>query len=379
MRELVEVREYPYLSELTSLLLGYNICFLDASSETSVALRLLPGIAGAGTAVITLHPSPSADLILQCLRRGAADVLAFPTDAGQLQSVLDKAAARTYFTANPVRPAGAIYSVMAGKGGSGSTTTATHMALCLAEARPKKTLLVDMDGIGGTVAFLLKQRPKFSLRDVVTHVSRIDEDLWRTMIVRLESLDVLLAPSDPVLFEMPETRLLGLVDFWRSVYDCVILDLPSCYSELSTRAACISDLLLLVSTCELTAIHSTARTISYLEQNGVRPKSIKLVLNRDQQGRLWHETLGETLGDRVLGCITAAETVLKKSVLDGSPVRSASKYGADIAAIASQVTGWPIAQSPAGATKLRSMRFLSRLRARSAGRACPLEQLGSPV
>ena len=367
MREVVEVHEYPYLSDFTSLMEGCDICFLDASSDTSVALRLLARIAGASVSTIILHPSPQADLTLQCLRRGAADVLAFPREVGQIQSMLDKVAARTYFNANPVRPAGAIYGVMAGKGGSGSTTTATHMALCLAEARPNKTLLVDMDGLGGTIAFLLKQRPKFTASDVFSDVAKIDEDLWRTMVVKIGSLDALFAPSEPALLEIPETRLLGIVDFWRAVYDCVILDLPSCYSEIGVRLARIVDLLLLIASCELTAVHSTVRTISYLEQNRVKPETIKVVLNRHQPGALWSHTLDAMLGDRVLGNISEAGAVLKGSVLDGAPVRSTSRYTADIAAIARQVTGWPIALPHKETIKMRGLRFFGKLGARSTG------------
>jgi Flp pilus assembly CpaE family ATPase len=364
IHEVVEVREYPYLSELDSLVSACGICFLDASSDTSIALRILARMAGTSISVIILHSSPDADLIVHCLRRGAADVLRFPADIGQLQSMLDRAAARKYFNSNPVRPVGAMYGVMAGKGGCGSTTTATHMALCLAEARPRKTLLVDMDGIGGTVAFLLQQKPKFSVRDVFADAARMDEDLWRTMVVKIGSLDVLLAPAEPVLLEIPETRLLGIIDFWRSVYDCLILDLPSCYSEISAAVARLADLLLLIATCELTAIHSTMRTISHLEQNSVRPKSIKVVLNRHRPGGLWSDTLDARLGDRVLGNIGEAEAVLKGSVLDGTPVQSRSRYAADIAGIVRQVTGWPIALPQKGTPKTSGGRLFSKLGAR---------------
>ena len=362
LREVVRLREYPPVCDISSLLSGCDICFLDASSEISIALRLLARIARTNISVIILHPRPDADLTVECLRRGASHVMAFPGEKGQLQSMLDHIAARRYYSSQPARLPGAVYGMMAGKGASGSSTTATQLAMRLAEARPRKTLLVDLDGISGSVAFLLRQTPAFSVMDLASDLTRIDEDLLKNMVVGVGALDVLFAPARPISFHIPVNDFLRIIEFWRSVYDCVILDLPSCYSEFSIALARSADLLLLIAACELSAIHSTVRTISYLEQCGVRSMEIKVVLNRYRQAELPSKSLDAALGRKVFAHIGEAGKMLQRAVLDGVPVSPTSAYACDIAGLAQQLTGWPIAMPRRTRRKLGPLKLLRKLR-----------------
>lgn len=362
LREVVRLREYPPPCDIGSLLTGFQICFLEASSDASTALWLVSRIARANISVIILHPCPETNFTLECLRRGACHILTFPIEKKQLQSTLDDVAARRYYTSQPVWVPGAVYGVMGGKGGSGSTTTATHLAVRLAEARPRKTLLVDFDGISGSIALLLRQTPTFSIMDLSANLSRIDEDLLKNMVVKVGPLDVLFAPTKPVCFHIPGSDLLRIIDFWRSVYDCVILDLPSYYSELSVALAQNSDALILVTSCELSAIHSTIRIISYLAQCGVKSTAIKVVVNRYRPSELPWKSLDAALGHEVFGRICEAGKMLQNAVLDGVPVPRASAYASDIAAIALNLTGWPIALPPNNPRELGPIQLLRKLR-----------------
>ena len=362
LREVVRLHEYPPPCDIGSLLAECQICFLDASSDTSTALWLLARIARSNISVIILHPCPETNFALECLRRGACHVLAFPAEKAQLQSTLDDVAARRYYTSQPAWIPGAVYGVMAGKGGSGSTSTAAHLAMRLAEARPRKTLLVDLDGISGSTALLLRQTPAFSIMDLAADVSRIDEDLLKNMVIEVGPLDVLFAPAKPICLQIPASDLLRIIDFWRSVYDCVILDLPSYYSEFSVALAQSSDALMLVASCELSAIHSTIRTISYLEQCGVKSTGIKVVVNRYRPAEIPSKSLDAALGHEVFARICEAGKVLQKAMLDGVPVPPTSAYSSDIAAIAQKLTGWPIALPPNQRREARLIQLLRKLR-----------------
>jgi pilus assembly protein CpaE len=359
--EVIHLTEYPPLGDISALLSHCQICFLDASSEASIALRLLARIARENISVIILHPRPTAELILECVRRGASHVMTFPGEKGQLQFVLDYIEARRYYGSQPASLPGAVYGVMAGKGASGSTTTALHVATRLAEARPRKTLLVDLDGISGSIAFLLRQTPIFSVVDLAANLTRIDEDLLKKMVVGVGALDALFAPAKPVSLQISVNNFLSIIEFWRSVYDCVILDLPSCYSEFSIALARNTDLLMLVTTCELSAIHSTVRTISYLEQCGVRSTETKVVLNRYRPSELPSKSLDAALGHRVFAHVCEAGKVLQRAELDGAPVSPTSAYASDIAAIARRLTGWPIASPRKNPKKLRLTHLLRKL------------------
>ena len=353
--EVLPLAEYPSVCDISSVVSECQVCFLDASCDVAIALRLLPRFARANTSVIILHPLPDPDLTVECLRRGASHVMAFPGEKEQLRSILDHVAARRYYNSQPVPLPGAFYGMMAGKGASGSTTTAIQVATRIAAMRPRKTLLVDLDGISGSMAFLFRKMPTFSIVDLAADLTRIDEDLLKTMVVEVGPLDVLFAPAKPVLLQISGPELLQIINFLRSVYDCVIVDLPSYCSTFFVEVARAADLLMLVTTCEVSAIHSTVRIVSYLEQCGVSSMKMKVLLNR-YQATVPSRSLDAALGHKVFAHICEAEKVLQRAVLDGIPVPTNSKYSSDIAAIAQRLTGWPIAPP-----KLAPMRLFKRL------------------
>jgi Flp pilus assembly CpaE family ATPase len=357
--EVLPLAEYPSVCDISSLVSECQVCFLDASCDVKIALRLLARFARANTSVIILHPLPDPDLTVECLRRGASHVMEFPREKEQLRSILDHVAARRYYSSQPVPLPGAFYGMMAGKGASGSTTTATQVATRIAAMRPRKTLLVDLDGISGSMAFLFRKRPTFSILDMAANLTRIDEDLLETMVVEVGPLDVLFAPAKPVSLQISVPELLRIIEFLRSVYDCVIVDLPSYCSAFSVEVARAADLLMLVTTCEVSAIHSTVRTISYLEQCGV--SSMKVLLNRYRQATVPSKSLDAALGHKVFAHICEAEKMFQRAVLDGIPVPTNSKYSSDIAAIAQRLTGWPMATDGKPTPKFAPMRLFKRL------------------
>jgi Flp pilus assembly CpaE family ATPase len=350
VRDVTQMATYPERYGVESILDGRQICLIDASSDQLLALPLIERIAAANVSVIALHSNQNPELQLQCLRRGVSESLASPIDTGQLQCTLERVAARRQYGTRVSRQPGAVYAVMSGKGGAGSTALATHLALRLADARPRKVLLVDLNGITGSTALLVKAKPAFSLVEVASNLGRMDEDLWNNLAVRQGPLDLLLAPQSPTPLQMQAEQLSQLLDFWRNLYDAVILDLPGTHHELSFGLARLSDLLLLVSTCNLGSLYATARTRTYLESCGVRPEVIKIVLNRFKPAfalKSWDEVVGQPVFARV----TDAGEALEKALLEGKLTPTHSKFRSDITALAQEITHWPLASKDANKGK----------------------------
>jgi pilus assembly protein CpaE len=194
----------------------------------------------------------------------------------------------------------------------------------------------------------VRAKPAFSLVDVAADLGRMDEDLWNRLLVREGPLDLLLAPENPTPLQMPAGQLPQLVEFWRTLYDVVLLDLPGSHHDLSFTLARHADLLLLISTCELASVYSTARKSAYLESCGIRPGEIKAVLNRFRPA-FPLESWGKIVGQPVFARVSEAGDTLQKVLLDGKPMPAHSKFGSDIAALARQLTGWAL--TPAQANK----------------------------
>ncbi len=94
------------------------------------------------------------------------------------------------------------------KGGVGTTTVATNLALIVAEAHPNKVLLVDLDLSFGQVASHLNLQPKQTLLELARDEAALREpELFRTYAIHHASgLHVLAAPPDAVPRERSSRR-----------------------------------------------------------------------------------------------------------------------------------------------------------------------------
>src|SRR5271165_3702726 len=119
--------EYLRIGSLASVagLGGCNICLLDVASNVEQALMLIAEAAPV-MPVVALCTRKDADLILQCLHRGAGEFLADPTSQ-QLRVALDRLV-RLRGPAGAPKPS-TVYCVVPGKPGCGASTLAAHLAI----------------------------------------------------------------------------------------------------------------------------------------------------------------------------------------------------------------------------------------------------------
>jgi len=141
----------------------------------------------------------------------------------------------------PVRPSvrrtpggGRVVAVMAGKGGSGKTVTATNLAMALTMQRGDgRVVIVDTDLQFGDVALLLQMDPSRTLLDVSRRIDEISDAKLESMLLRHESgLRVLPAPVLPVSEEeVPAKVIAAVVDRLRALYDIVVIDTPPIFDD----------------------------------------------------------------------------------------------------------------------------------------------------
>ena len=131
------------------------------------------------------------------------------------------------------RPAGQVYAFFSPKGGSGSTTVATNLAVVLRQLTGKKTLLVDLDLELGETALMLGMRPRFNFVDLVQNFHRLDADLLASFIERHDSgVDLLSAPYHPEKAETVSGDLIRrILVFLRQHYDYVVVDTSKSFSQ----------------------------------------------------------------------------------------------------------------------------------------------------
>jgi len=325
------VSSYPSPRDIGSTLGGGSpqLVFLDLASDPERALQLLGEMVrlASPVQVLALLPGNDPDLMLRCLRAGAADFLLEPFTADQLEAVLAKIARM-----QPAAEAGAdtarIIAVMPAKGASGATTIACNLAFYWKRMGANRVLLADLDPLTGTLSFLLKIKSVFSFLDALQRAHELDADLWRAMVTTVNGVDVLLAPEliteNPPELNDPSP----ILEYARHAYDVIILDAGNVYGDWNLNQARAAQEVLLITTNELPSLQAAQRALSYMDANRVGRWKIRLLVNRYQREvGLSREVIGTALHTEVFDAIPSDYESVQKALMEGKPVPANSAFG----------------------------------------------------
>lgn len=180
---------------------------------------------------------------------------------------------------------GRVVVVFAGKGGCGKSMVSTNLAAILAQRGGEgagKVCILDLDLGFGDVGIMLRVRPQRTIVDAVPMVEHMDETGVQSMLVRHGSgLSAVLAPLTPGEAEQVSgklvTELLGVL---KRMFDAVIVDTPSQFSEHVLAALDAADMQLLLASPEVTALKGLRVTLDMLDLLGYSAGSRAVVLNR---------------------------------------------------------------------------------------------------
>ena len=166
------------------------------------------------------------------------------------------------------------------KPGSGASTLATQTAFALRRLTSQRILLADFDLTGGTIGFYLKLSHNYSVVDALQHAEHLDPTLWSSLAVSHGGLDILPSPAAPYAEPVDGGRLRLLIDHARQLYDWVILDLPTVFSQISLIALAECERAYLVTTSELPSLHLTRKAMSMITQIGFPKERFEVLVNR---------------------------------------------------------------------------------------------------
>ena len=339
---IVESPRYLDPPALSDLVRGHHVtlCFLDVATDPELALGLIRTLRDLGVAVVALHAANDPDLILSCLRQGAAEFLHLPFSLEQLRAALARLAKRAHAAMAQTRTGGEIYCLMRGKSGCGNTTIACSLAFQLQALTSRKVLLADLDPLTGTIAFLLKLNSNYSFIHSLTNSSRMDEALWRGMVIPSRGVDVLLSPETPADLVYEPQDLVAMTNYWRQLYEFVILDIPGPHSDWGLSLAKVADELLLVTTNELPAVHATQNALARLDHHAISRSKIKLVVNRyNTDIGLSSGAIETALDLKIFQHLPSDFESVQKALMEGKPIPAGTNLGRSIAELAEKLTG----------------------------------------
>jgi pilus assembly protein CpaE len=341
---LVEVNHYPERAALLEILETKppGICFLDMATNRDSGFTVLRELSTMAPqlAVVVILSANDPDLILRCLRQGAAEFLLQPLSTEQLHPVLERLAQLNPARSGEAGTGARILCVMPAKGACGASTIATNLAFQLKKIGPNKVLLMDLDPATGTLSFLLKLKSHYSFMDALSRAGTLDSDLWRGMVTTVSGLDVLLSPENPVdsTTDLPDP--MPVIEFCRQTYENVVIDCGCPYTPWSMSLAALCDELLLVTTNELPALRSTQRVLQTLDRHKIERSKVRLIVNRyEPDAGLNQEAIETALHIDVFHSIPGDYDAVQRALVEGKPVAANSGIGKSLVALGDRVSG----------------------------------------
>jgi len=292
---------------------------------------------------IIVHPEANSDSVLSAMRAGADEFIHAPWG-----ETLGPALDRLYrqFESEPAqRHHGKVIALVSAKGGCGATSIACHLTVDLHRLTSQPVSLADLDLVSGMVGFLMKADKPYSVLDAVENLSRLDESLWKALVMEVKpGLAVLPAPQ---LFSPDQSpnrdQLKALLGFMRSRYDWIVLDLGRSLNTIVSDIYDELDQVLLVSVLEAAALHGVKTMIRRLTECGQDLTRVQLVINRaPKMLDIPVEELAKILGRPVYATILNDYQSIQNSYSTGNLLASGTKLGQQYADLAAKLASIPV-------------------------------------
>ena len=316
--------------------LGPDVVLMDASILGPNGMSVVEGIqlASPDTAVIAMVDGTDNELMRNLMRWGVRDVLTKPvlpeeainTIRSVNQAVIKQ---RAYFGTDSKAPQGKVIAVYSPQGGSGKSMLAANLAVAMAigldaKNNPNSIVLVDLNLQFGDVDLLLNLNPDNTIAGLAQKGhSGIDSDLVEQYLTLHDEsgLRVLVAPSAPRYAEsITAYTVEQVIDALRESFQFVIIDTTSQLQDITLAALDAANIILLLTSLDLLALHKTRTAMEMLRQLYTGDK-IQPVLNRaNSDVGITPQDVEEVLGMPVQHLIPSDGRNVVKSVNDGVPM-----------------------------------------------------------
>jgi pilus assembly protein CpaE len=353
----------------------YSLVVLDrvpqGATVAEVIQQLRSNTSGPVGPVLAISQTADIEERIALLEASADDVVTRPFDAAELTARVEALAMHAQRAAS--RPGGRQYSEAAGrrviavfspKGGVGTTTVATNIALIAAERHPNQTLILDLDLSFGQVASHLNLTPKQTVLELARDVAaQQDPELFRTYAIHHPgNLQVLAAPPGPGFASLITAQHVEqILEMASQAYEVVIVDAGTALDERAMTVFGRSDTTLIPVLPEIPALNSVHLMFDQLSDIGAVGGSIVFVLNnafaRDLLKRADIET---ALGAKIAAELPYDPLVYLKAVNEGVPVirGSAKSLPAEkLRSLADVILG-PVASAPPAEVATKEKRGL---------------------
>jgi septum site-determining protein MinD len=177
----------------------------------------------------------------------------------------------------PAQKLGRVITITSGKGGVGKTTSTANLGTALAMLG-KKVAVIDADiGLRNLdVVMGLEKRIVYDIVDVVEGRCRIRQALIKDK--RFPELYLLPAAQTRDKSAVNPAQMRLLCDHLKTEFDFVLIDCPAGIEQGFKNAIAGADMVVIVTTPEVSAVRDADRVIGLVEANGL--PAPRLIINR---------------------------------------------------------------------------------------------------
>lgn len=363
------------------ILMDINMPRMDGISAARAIL------AEVKTGIIMVSVEGDLDYLRRAMQSGGKDYLVKPFSPEDLAQAIRRVSREAAAAAGAPPRRGRIITVFGTKGGVGRTTIAANLGVAMAlGAADRRVALVDLDLEFGVLAQVLSLKPSSSIVDLCRLSEPVTPARVREVMVNHEDLNLslLAAPPAPHLAaevdgegraERGRNYVEEILRALREGWDEVIVDTSAGFREASLAALDLADVVLLVTTPDIPALHNTAKALNILQHQLEYPaEKIRVIVNHADGGQgLGVDDVVQALNfpvylqlpsDRaVAAAVNAGQSILGR--------RSKSPFGLAVGRLAEKLGRGGAAEASApsaseGRANFRPFRFGSRLRAGAA-------------
>jgi pilus assembly protein CpaE len=334
-----------------------EIVFIDLEHDSTLGCKLAQFLVEQNPSrrLIGAGSKASPEFLMTIMQAGISEYLPKPVthDAliGAVNRIKRKLAGTGGKTGAPARrEPGKVSVFFAAKGGAGTTTVATNVAIQLHRLTGKKTVLVDLDLELGEIALFMGIEPRFSFVDLARNFHRMDEGLLASFIeAHSTGVHVLSAPNQPEKAEaVTGDQIRQILGFLKQHYDHIVIDTSNSITPRTLATFEQADEIYLVANVDLPSLRNIQRCHHIFDRLGDLGERVRLLVNRYQtEGDITLDDVERALGTEVYWTLPNDYEAVNYAINTGHPVilNAHSLYARELEALGAKITGLPGAAS----------------------------------
>jgi pilus assembly protein CpaE len=336
---------YPEPFDLSRILRAHaaQTLFLSfASVESASALVRQVEIDAPRLPIVAIHTALDPTVLRETMRLGIREFL---TDPFEREPVMESIAHLIdLLQKNPQQYeiTNQIFSFLPSKAGVGTSTIALNTSAAMAEIPGSTVLLSDFDLNSGMIRFMLKLDNTYSVTDAVENFAKMDERLWKDLVIRRGDLDVLHAGRIKPNYRIDPAQIREVVAFMRRQYRALCFDLSGNLERYSVELMLESKHVLLVCTPEIPSLHVAREKLAFLRELDLASRTVAVLNRVNHHPILSPKEVEELLGIPVFHAFPNDYMGVNQALSDGTTIRAGTETGRSFVEFAAKLLGQPV-------------------------------------